>query len=160
MCILHIVFCTVCKYVLSICKLLLLFFCTVWSTLIRISLTKALVLWWCDNKKSDLIIEHRYSLHSDRYEHAARMNQCFVLFAGSVHSNDAQSRLADIIYSSQTEQTGCEEWQSIIRMEQSVDAKDVQLSFLVFFFVLCLSFHFKWQTVEFIYSSLLHFSLC
>ncbi len=28
MCILHIVFCTVCKYVLSICKLLLLF-CTV-----------------------------------------------------------------------------------------------------------------------------------
>ncbi len=29
MCILHIVFCTVCKYVLSICKLLLLFFCTV-----------------------------------------------------------------------------------------------------------------------------------
>ncbi len=29
-------------------------FCTVWSTLIRISLTKALVLWWCDNK-SDLI---------------------------------------------------------------------------------------------------------
>ncbi len=26
MCILHIVFCTVCKYVLSICKLLLLFF--------------------------------------------------------------------------------------------------------------------------------------
>ncbi len=85
MCILHIVFCTVCKYVLSICKLLL-FFCTVWSTvnapvqfflhclsicklfvvflhclsicklfvvvfftvsstLIRISLTKALVLW-------------------------------------------------------------------------------------------------------------------
>ncbi len=28
MCILHIVFCTVCKYVLSICKLLL-FFCTV-----------------------------------------------------------------------------------------------------------------------------------
>ncbi len=30
------------------------FFCTVWSTLIRISLTKALVLLWCDNK-SDLI---------------------------------------------------------------------------------------------------------
>ncbi len=48
MCILHIVFCTVCKYVLSICKLFVvflhclsickllfffvLFFCTVWST--------------------------------------------------------------------------------------------------------------------------------
>ncbi len=48
MCILHIVFCTVCKYVLSICKL---FFCTVWSTLSRISLTKALdvtvkVIWF------------------------------------------------------------------------------------------------------------------
>ncbi len=131
MCILHIVFCTVCKYVLSICKLLSVFcnvcpyvngcffikyqvdviinqlaLCfledfkvikhVVWkhvcinyceylihkmynyavclkrvhlvififiitllfiyyeSTLIRISLTKALVLWWCDNK-SDLI---------------------------------------------------------------------------------------------------------
>ncbi len=45
MCILHIVFCTVCKYVLSICKFVFLFFCTVWSTLVRISLTKALVLW-------------------------------------------------------------------------------------------------------------------
>ncbi len=30
------------------------FFCTVWCTLVKISLTKALVLWWCDNK-SDLI---------------------------------------------------------------------------------------------------------
>ncbi len=29
-------------------------FCTVWSTLSRISLIKAHVLWWCDNK-SDLI---------------------------------------------------------------------------------------------------------
>ncbi len=29
-------------------------FCTVWSTLSRISLTNAHVLWWCDNK-SDLI---------------------------------------------------------------------------------------------------------
>ncbi len=38
-----------CPYVNCCC-----FFCTVWSTLIRISLTKALVLWWCDNK-SDLI---------------------------------------------------------------------------------------------------------
>ncbi len=102
MCILHIVFCTVCKYVLSICKLLLLFctvcpyvncllffctvcpyvncccffctvcpyvncllfFCTVWSTLIRISLTKALVLWWCDNK-SDLIWFEVVSRQSD-----------------------------------------------------------------------------------------------
>ncbi len=40
------------------------------------------------------LIEHRFSLHSDRYSHAARINQCFVLL--SVHSmcNDAQSRLA------------------------------------------------------------------
>ncbi len=44
-------FCTVCPYVNCCCCF---FFCTVWSTLIRISLTKALVLWWCDNK-SDLI---------------------------------------------------------------------------------------------------------
>ncbi len=58
-----------------------------------------------------ILIEHRYSMHSDRYAHAACMNQCFVLFAGSEHSmcNDAQSRLADIIYGSQTEQAGCGE---------------------------------------------------
>ncbi len=33
-------------------------------------------------------------------------------------------------------------------------------SFLFYFFVLCLFYHFKWQTVKFIYFSLLHFSLC
>ncbi len=40
------------------------------------------------------------------YAHAARMNQCFVLFAGSEHSmcKDAQSSIADIIYDSQIEQ--------------------------------------------------------
>ncbi len=61
-----------------------------------------------------ILIEHRYSLHSD---------QCFILFAGSVHTmcNDAESRLADIIYGSQTEQAGCDEWQSRIKMEQSVN---------------------------------------
>ncbi len=34
-----------------------------------------------------------------------------VLFAGSEHNmcNDAQSRLADILYSSQTDQAGCDE---------------------------------------------------
>ncbi len=56
----YVLFCTLssvqsvnmyCPYVNCCCC----FFCTVWSTLIRISLTKALVLWWCDNKKSDLI---------------------------------------------------------------------------------------------------------
>ncbi len=47
----------------------------------------------------------------DSYARAAHMNQCFVLFAGSEHSmcNDAQSSIADIIYGSQTEQSGCDE---------------------------------------------------
>ncbi len=51
--------------------------------------------------------------------------------------SDAQSRLADIIYGSQTEQAGCDEWQSRIRMEQSVNAmslKDVQLSFFFLYY--------------------------
>ncbi len=48
MCILHIVFCTVCKYVLSICKLFLS------GARSQEFLTKAHVLWSCDNK-SDLI---------------------------------------------------------------------------------------------------------
>ncbi len=45
-----------CLYVNCFC------FCTVWSTLSRISLTKALVLWWCDNK-SDLIWFHQKHLN-------------------------------------------------------------------------------------------------
>ncbi len=67
------------------------------------------------------------------------MNQCFVLFAGSEQSmcNDA-----DIIYSSQTELAGCDEWQSV----NAMSLKDVQLVFP--FFVLCLFYHFKWQTVS------------
>ncbi len=74
-----------------------------------------------------------------RYAHAARMNQCFVLFVGSEHSmcNDAQSKLAYIIYGSQTEQTGCDEWQSRIRIEQSVDvfeARSTRLSFFLFLY--------------------------
>ncbi len=94
-----------------------------------------------------ILIEHRYSLHSDHYTRAARMNQCFVLFAGSVHSmcNDAQSRLEYIIYGSQTELAGCDEWQSRIRMEQSVDAmslKHVQLVFPFFFFFILLILSF------------------
>ncbi len=85
-----------------------------------------------------------------RFARAARLNQCFVLFAGSEHSmcNDAQSKLAYIIYGSQTEQTGCDEWQSRIRIEQSVDvfeARSTRLSF--FLFVLCLFYHFKCQPV-------------
>ncbi len=50
--------------------------------------------------------------------------------------NDAQSRLADIIYGSQTEQAGCEEWESRIRMEQIVDVfegRSTRLSFFFFF---------------------------
>ncbi len=102
-----------------------------------------------------ILIEHQYSPHLDRYARAARLNQCFVLL--SVHSmcNDAQSRLADIIYGSQTEQAGCDEWLSWIRMEKSVYAlslKDVQLVF-PFFPVLCLAYHFKWQTVSNVFFS-------
>ncbi len=40
---------------------------------------------------------------------AARMNQCFVLLSEHSMCNDAQSRRADIIYGSQTEQAGCDE---------------------------------------------------
>ncbi len=40
---------------------------------------------------------------------AARMNQCFVLLSEHSMCNDVQSRRADIIYGSQTEQTGCDE---------------------------------------------------
>ncbi len=80
------------------------------------------VTWSFSNKVllCFILIEHRYSLHSHRYACTARTNQCFVLLAGSEHSmcNDAQSRLADIVYASQTEQAGCDEWQSRIRMEQ------------------------------------------
>ncbi len=92
-----------------------------------------------------ILIEHRYSLLSDRYARAARTNQCFVLLSEHSMCNDAQSTLADIIYSSQTEQTGCDEWQSRIRMEQIVNAmslKDVQLSFLFSFFCVLLILSF------------------
>ncbi len=47
------------------------------------------------------------------------------------------SRLADIIYSSQTEQTNCDEWQSRIRIEQSVDvfeACSTRFSFFLFLY--------------------------
>ncbi len=83
-------------------------------------------------------------------------NQCFVLFAGSEQSmcNDA-----DKIYSSQTEQAGCDEWQIRIKMECECDVIEGR-STIFLFFVLCLFYHFKWQTVKFIYFSLLHFSLC
>ncbi len=90
MCILHIVFCTVCKYVLSICKLLLFFFfCTVWSTLIRISLTKALVLCWCDNK-SDLIWWFTH--------HSREMQEIF----RCTHNNKRQYFIAPFVISVRT----------------------------------------------------------
>ncbi len=74
-----------------------------------------------------------------RYARAARMNQCFVLFAGSEHSmcNDAQSRLADIIYGSQTEQAGCDEWQSRIKMECECDVlegRSTRFSFFLYYY--------------------------
>ncbi len=81
-----------------------------------------------------------------------------VLFAGSVHSmcNDAQSRLAYIIYSSQTEQAGCDEWQSRITMECECDSHSLSFFlFLYYAYPIILN-----DCVEFISFSLLHFSLC
>ncbi len=84
-------------------------------------------------------------------------NQCFVLFAGSEQSmcNDA-----DIIYSSQTELAGCDEWQIIIKMEcecDVIEGRSTRLSFFlflyyaysiilndrlsIFFIFLCCTFH-------------------
>ncbi len=83
-------------------------------------------------------------------------NQCFVLFAGSEQS---MCKDADIIYSSQTELAGCDEWQIRIKMECECDVIEGR-STIFAFFVLCLFYHFKWQTVKFIYFSLLHCSLC
>ncbi len=81
-----------------------------------------------------ILIEHRYSLHSDRYPRAAHMIQCFVLFAGSEHNmcNDA-----DIIYSSQTEQTGCDEGQIRIKMKcecDVIEGRSTRLSFFLFLY--------------------------
>ncbi len=52
----------------------------------------------------------------------ARMNQCFVLFAGSEHSmrNDAQTRLADIIYGSQTEQAAADRTEQAMSVVENV----------------------------------------
>ncbi len=75
--------------------------------------------------------------------------------------NDAQSRLAAIIYGSQTEQTGCDEWQSRIRIEQSVDVFEGRSTHLYFFsfFVLCLFYNFKWQPVSNLFIFLYFFFL-
>ncbi len=73
-------------------------------------------------------------------------NQCFVLFARSEQSmcNDA-----DIIYSSQTELAGCDEWQIRIKMECECDVIEGRSTICpFFFFLLCLFYHFKWQTVS------------
>ncbi len=83
------------------------------------------------------------------------MNQCFVLFAGSEQSmcNDA-----DIIFSSQTELAGCDEWQIRIKMECECDViKGLSTHLSFFYFLLCLFYHFKWQTVSnlFIFSAAL-----
>ncbi len=67
-------------------------------------------------------------------------NQCFVLFAGSEQSmcNDA-----DIIYSSQTELAGCDEWQIRIKMECECDVikgRSTIFPFFLFCIMLILSF--------------------
>ncbi len=51
--------------------------------------------------------------------------------------NDAQSSIADIIYGSQREQAGCDEWQSRITMEKKRNAqslKHVQLVIPFFYY--------------------------
>ncbi len=52
-------------------------FCTVWSTLSRISLTKARVLCWCDSK-NDLIWLVIWPLYTDSYQifHCVWMKGC------------------------------------------------------------------------------------
>ncbi len=81
-----------------------------------------------------IIIEHRYSLHSDRYARAAHMNPSFVLFTGSEQS---MCKDADIIYSSQTELAGCDEWQIRIKMEcecDVIEGRSTRLSFFLFLY--------------------------
>ncbi len=61
-------------------------------------------------------------------------NQCFVLFAESEQSmcNDA-----DIIYSSQTELAGCDEWEIRIKMEcecDVIEGRSTRLSFFLFLY--------------------------
>ncbi len=72
-----------------------------------------------------------------------RVRCTYVLFAGSEHThsmcNDAQSRLADIIYGSQTEQAGCDKWLSGIRMEQSVDVFVGRLTLFPFVYPIILN---------------------
>ncbi len=93
-----------------------------------------------------------YYCYSDRYARAARMDQCFVLL--SVHSmcNDAQSSLSR--YNIQlSNRTGRLWWVT----EQNkygakcgcdvLEGRSTRVSFF-FFFVLGLSYHFKWQTVS------------
>ncbi len=53
-----------------------------------------------------ILIKLRYSLHSDRYARAAHMSYLRGL---STACAMMLSRLADIIYGSQTEQAGCDE---------------------------------------------------
>ncbi len=78
-----------------------------------------------------ILIKHRYSLHSDRYARAAHM---FYLRGLSTACVTMLSRLADIIYDSQTEQAGCDEWQSRIRIEQSVDWSTFNSFFLFLYY--------------------------
>ncbi len=64
---------------------------------------------------------------------------------------------ADIIYSSQTEQAGCDEGQIRIKMECECDVIEGRSTIFPF----SLFYHFKCQTVSnLFYFSLLHFSLC
>ncbi len=77
--------------------------------------------------------------------------------------NNAQSRLADIIYGSQTEQAGCDEWQSRITMEKKRNAQSLKHVQLLFPFIFFLYYAYpillndRLCRISF---SLLRFSLC
>ncbi len=89
-----------------------------------------------------------------------------LFYLRGLHSmfNDAQSRLANIIYDSQTEQTGCDECQSRIKMKQSVNVmslKHSQLSLLFsFFWYYAYSIILNDRLSNLFIFPLLHFSLC
>ncbi len=87
-----------------------------------------------------ILIEHRDSLHSDRYAHAATHEPVLRLFAGSEHSmcKDAQSSIADIIYDSQIEQVGL--WwvteQNKDKVKRGCDVLEARSTCLSFFLFL------------------------
>ncbi len=101
-----------------------------------------------------ILIEQRYSLHSGLLcMHEPVLHFICGFCANHLHNN-AQSRLAASLPAviRLSDRTGrFDEWQSRIRMEQSGNALSLKDDQLVFFFLLCLAYHFKWQTVIYLF---------